>query len=306
MLLRASRRRFQPHATIQAFLEAEPLHLPFLYPALYRPSVLVRKTSSINRPPLEPHINPPRRAFRAQHDALSHGSRGLASAAAMEYEASQEELIPFDMPPYLRQTSTPSFGPETIPPLQGFDLSPTPLILDDTPTTSSPGNFRSVDAISGDINTIHQTLHACLQVGRLERAAALVRRLNQIYKPDAPGLLAAHKDYLREVTLTVIRKQDMKLLQDLLSWFEVEIRRRGIPQDAQTFALVIQACLQDPNQKRCARLIRRYYTFAGEAGVEEETRRLVPDMEDVLKVIIAEIALQFTMANATNRTWPGI
>ena len=306
MLLRASRQRLQSHAAFQPLLEAEPLQLPFLCPALYRPSVRVRKTSSKPSPPLETHINSPRPTIRPRYDRLTRESRGLASAAAMEYEPSQEEFVPFEMQPYLQYKDTPQFGPETIPPLQGFDVSPMPMILDDTPTTSPHVNYRSVNAISGDLNTIHQTLHACLQVGRLERAAALVKRLNQIYKPDAPGLLAAHKDYLRELTLAVIRKKDMRLLQNLLSWVEVEIRRRGIPQDAQTFALVIQACLQDPNDKRCARLIRRYYNFAREAGVEDETRKLVPDMEDVLKVNNGDIALPVVVANHKNRIWPGI
>ena len=287
MLLRSSRQRLQLRATFQAFLDAEPLHLPFLCPAICRPLSQARTTISQARHPNKTNLKSPRPAIRQSHDdLLLPASRGLASAATIEYEPSQEDFIPFDVPPHLKYQSAPNFGPETIPPLQGFDLSPTPLILDDAPTTASPGNFRSVDAISGDLNIIHQTLHACLQVGRLERAAALVRRLIQIYKPDAPGLLAAYKDYLREVTLTVIRKKDMKLLQDLLSWFEIEIRRCGVSQDAQTFALVIQACMQDPNQKRCARMVRRYYNFARDEGVEEETKELVPEMESVLKVCI--------------------
>ena len=286
MLLRSSRQRLHRHATFQAFLDTEPLHLPFLCPTFHRSLSQARKTTSQARHPLNIKSKSPRPKTPQRHDGLLLTCRGLASAAAMEYEPSQEDFIPFDVPPHLQYQNTPAFGPETIPPLQGFDLSPTPLILDDAPTTSSPGNFRSVDAISGDLNTIHQTLHACLQVGRLERAAALVKRLNQIYKRDAPGLLAAHNDYLRELTLTVISKKDMKLLQDLLSWFEVEIRRHGVSQDAQTFALVIQACMQDPNQKRCVRMIRRYYNFARDAGVEAETKKLVPEMEGVLKVYV--------------------
>ncbi|KAL9104053.1 MAG: hypothetical protein Q9163_000950 [Psora crenata] len=281
MLLRASRRKLQSNVAFQALLNSERLQLPFLCPALHKPITHSRATSS-QRPPLDTKRTSSRSSFRQKPDINLAASRGLASAAVAEYEPFQEDYIPWEGPPHLQYEKPPHLGPEAIPTPRGFDLNPSPLVLDDTPVTA-PDKFRSVDAISGDLNEIHQTLHACLQVGRLERAAALVRRLNQIYKPDAPGLLVAHKDYLREVTLRIIRTKDMKLLQDLLSWFEVEMRRKGIPQDASTFALVIQASLQDPNQKRSARTIRRYYNLAREAGVEDETRVLVPEMEKVLQ-----------------------
>lgn len=291
MILRASRRRLQSPATFQSFLEAEPLQLPFLCPALYKPIPQTRQSSSQTRPPSESFRKSPRSVIRPKHDNVSTPSRGLASAAAMAYEPTEDEYIPFNSQTILRQYNVPAQPPHVYPTSiyskPEVDLHPAPLILDDTPTTS-PGNFRSVDAISGDINEIHQTLHACLRVGRLQRAQALVRRLNQIYKPDAPGLLAAHKDYLREVTLRVIRRKDLQLMQDMLNWFEVEVRQRGIPQDASIFALVIQASLQDTNNKRCARTIRRYYKQAREAGVEEETRELVPELEKVMKVCTKE------------------
>ncbi|KAL9126655.1 MAG: hypothetical protein Q9217_004331 [Psora testacea] len=232
--------------------------------------------------PLDTKLTISQSSFRPRQDANLFQRRGLASAAVAEYEPFQDDHIPWEVPPHLQYERPPHFGPETIASPRGFDPNPAPLVLDYTPVTV-PDKFRSVDAISGDLNEIHQTLHACLQVGRLERAAALVRRLNQIYKPDAPGLLAAHKDYLREVTLRIIRTKDTDLLKHLLNWFEVEMRRRGVPQDASTFALVIQASLQDPHERRSARTIRRYFNLAREAGVENETRDLVPELENVLQ-----------------------
>ena len=146
-----------------------------------------------------------------------------------------------------------------------------------------------MDGVSGDINEIHQTLHACLQVGRLERAAALVRRLGDVYKPDAPGLFAAHKSYLQECAMIVMRTKDNGVLQNMLAWVEVEMRPQGIPLDASMFALVIQACLEDYSQKRSARAIRRYYKLAREAGVEQETKELVPELERVLEQMTSRL-----------------
>ena len=281
MLLRASRRRLPRNVAFQTLPDAEQLQLPFLCPALYRSISSQRRTSSHSRPPLDANGNVPRPTFRHREDAGQAPSRGLASAAGQA--TFQEHYIPWDTPshgPYRKVTSSESRKPS---PPGAFDLASSPLVLDHTPVTVLPA-FRATGSISGDVNEIHQTLHACLQVGRFDRAAALVRRLGQLYKRDAPGLLAAHKDYVREVTLRITRTRDMRLLQDLLSWFELEMRRQGILQDASTFALIIQASLQDPNPKRRARTIKRYYNLAREAGVEDETRDLVPELESVLEV----------------------
>ena len=135
-----------------------------------------------------------------------------------------------------------------------------------------------MDAISGDINEIHQTLHACLQVGRLERAAGLVRRLNQIYKTDAPGLLAAHNDYVKELSHRIVQTGNQQLLQDLQRWFEVELCGTGVMPTEVTYALMIQASLQASDAKK-ARTVRRYVGLAEKAGLVEETMELLSALE---------------------------
>ena len=285
MILRTASRSLLPQVRAQFRQEAEQLQLPFLCPILYKPAPQSRKTSSLNRPPVEVQKKSPRYVANSRHDRSTPATRGLASAAAAaEYDASPEDFVPFDIPQYSQHNNADGLEPQQAYPLQGFDFNPTPLILDDTPPPlSSPSGHRPLDGVSGDINEIHQTLHACLQVGRLERAAALVRRLSAIYKADAPGLFAAHKSYLQECAMIVMRTKDNKILQNMLAWVEVEMRPQGIPLDASMFALVIQACLQDYNRKRSARAVRRYYKFAREAGVEQETKELVPELERVLE-----------------------
>lgn len=175
-------------------------------------------------------------------------------------------------------------GHESFPITPAFDLDSSPLILEEDTLVTQPEKFRARNAISGDLNEIHQTLHACLQVGRLERAAVLIRRLNTIYKSNAPGLLAAHNDYIRDVTLRIVQSKDEKLLKELQTWFEVDMRGHGVPPDAATYALMIQASQQEPNKKKLARTIRRYLNFARESGVEDETMALVPELERTLEV----------------------
>lgn len=151
--------------------------------------------------------------------------------------------------------------------------------MDDSITTAPPA-FKSFNAISGEIAEIHQTLHACLQVGRLARAVALMHRLSTLYKPDAPGLLAAHNDYLRELTYRLSRSKDQQLLEDIQNWFEVNMRGKRVNPDATTYALMIQAAFQELGAEKVSHTIKRYALLAEEAGVVDETVAIASSVLD--------------------------
>ena len=106
----------------------------------------------------------------------------------------------------------------------------------------------------------------------------MVRRLNQIYKADAPGLLVAHNDYVKELTHRIVRTGDQKLLQDLQRWFEVDLYGTGVMPDEVTYALMIQASLQTLGSKK-PRTIRRYVGLAENAGLHKETMELLSTLE---------------------------
>ncbi|KAI4172859.1 MAG: hypothetical protein LQ343_003266 [Gyalolechia ehrenbergii] len=145
----------------------------------------------------------------------------------------------------------------------------TPLIIKDSLATKTP-RFRSFDAITGEPHDIISTMKACVHVGRFKRAAALMQRANTLYKPDAPALLAAHNEYIREIAWKVVTGRDQHLLDNLQKWFEVEMRGRGVVPDANTYAFLIQAVLQDISISRSNRSLRRYMHLANEAGVRDE------------------------------------
>ena len=278
MFVRASRRSLQNDAFKQSAPNAEILHLPFLCPALFTRQSHGRKTSTTSKPWSKSELKQPR-ASVARHtiaNAPQH-SRSLASAAAAEYEPHQDYHVPWEPTSYSRHNAPPSFNGQSKATLRPFDPHTSPIIINDTLSTY-PKKFRSMDAISGDINEIHQTLHACLQVGRLERAAGLVRRLNQIYKTDAPGLLAAHNDYVKELSHRIVQTGDQQLLQDLQRWFEVELCGTGVMPTEVTYALMIQASLQASDAKK-ARTVRRYVGLAEKAGLVEETMELLSALE---------------------------
>lgn len=128
-----------------------------------------------------------------------------------------------------------------------------------------------------------------------------MRRLNMLYKPTAPGLLAAHNQYLQELVWQITRKKDQQLLKHLQKWFELNIRGNGVPPDSTTYALVIQASLNETSHKRLARTIRRYLQFADEGGIYDETLdTLTVLLQDYEAEKLHEVAMEQTEDNSVS------
>lgn len=197
--------------------------------------------------------------------------RGLASAATAQHEISHDQFIPFEAPVASDHETSSRDPPWDL--FQGTDRI-TPIVVKELFAANSQ-RFRSVNGISGEVSEIKQTIRACVQVGRLERAATLMRRLNEIYKPKAPELLAAHNIYLRELVLRVVKTKDQEVLKGIHKWFEVDLRGMLVVPDATTYALMIQAALQESNVKKIDRTVRRYVSLADEAGIRDMVMQIM-------------------------------
>ena len=299
MLTRASRRSLRRNLLKQSQLALEATQLPFLYPAFLPPPRIPYRSLACNSASSKPAARTPR--SHPPHHSISRSNpqhRRLASAAAApvtyDYEQHQDEFIPFEgVPPGIRPLGSADSGHFSFFPLPGFAPDVSPLILKNTPITEA-GKFRMKNAVSGNLNEIHQTLYACLQVGRLERAAVLVRRLNEIYKPDAPGLITAHNDYMREMTLRIVRTKDRGLLRDLHRWFMVDFKKEGIQPTAVTYALMIQASIHGSlEDTKAGRSVKHFTELASEAGLGDATMSLISEMEGE-----SELALRYFQSPA--------
>ena len=257
------------------------LKLPFLCPALF---------GHANRPPKNPatiratssksHLRPSYTASRKIPASRTPSNRrrlASAAAAAIEYEPEPDIYVPWARPPAFTSVNhQPSSDTarisriSTCPPSDHHII--TPLILPSTLAISNK-RFRLKDSAIGDLHELHQNFQACLRIGRFERAAALLRRLTQIYAPHAAGLLAAHSDYAREVTNEAINTENQRLLKDLHEWFEGYLKGSGIILNAEIYAQMIRASshLWDVTK---ARLMRKYQKMADDAGLGTATRAL--------------------------------
>ena len=278
MLVRASKRTFYCDAYKQSSPGLDLLNLPFLCPVLLgQPNgprkrlTTARAISSKSR--LE-RAYP--RSYRNPARSVPSTRRRLASAAAaFQYDPEHDDYVPWAESLVAKQDHQPSFDGTEISALRHFDPSTSPLIIKDSLTTQ-PKNFRTKDSMPSSLNELHQNLQACLQVGRLERAAALLRRLNQIYNPDAAGLLAAHSEYVRELTNKIVQTNDQQLLRDLQRWFEVDLKQVGVIPDAEIYAQMIRATSQLRGASK-ERSMRKYQNMADEAGLGVETSALCED-----------------------------
>ena len=276
MFVRARKRTLYCDAYKQSSSSFELLNLPFLCPALFRQANGTLKDShAVRAASSKSHLGRAHtRGGRIPASRISSNQRALASAAAaIQYETELEPEADLDTyVPWAGSSTVTSFDGASISALPHFDPNTSLLVFKDTLATY-PKKFRAKDSITGDLNELHQCLHACLQVGRLERAAALLRRLNQIYNPDAAGLLAAHSDYVREVTNKIVQTQDQRLLKDLQRWFEVDLKSVGVIPNAEIHAQMIRASSQSPRESR-GRAVRKYQKIADDAGFGVETRAL--------------------------------
>ncbi|MCJ1261025.1 DNA-directed RNA polymerase [Lobaria immixta] len=293
MFARASKQRLQPDTYKQWQYSSETLHLPWLCPALCSAQSRFRKTSNIARIRSPKRLSFPRPS-QFQPAAVDRGlkPRGLAFAAQAVQNTPQDDLVPWEMSPgHYQPPQIPRhkwLDPNSLSTLRPFNLD-SMMVIGDMKTTRTP-TYRSGDGISGNVKDITQTMLACIQVNRFERAARLMRRLNKIYKPGAPDLLTAHNIYLRELLHNVERTKDPRAVKDIHKWFEKDIRKAGVNPDASTFALMILATYQDSTGKDINRTIKRYISFAKDAGIWEDTRLLVrvisdkKDFQDVTQI----------------------
>ncbi len=279
MLHRASKHGSERGAFRRWQKTLDALYLPWLCPSLCGATQpRSRKTSTVASSRLITYSAPCLSTLSSFHaHRPKTRRRGLASAVAAGHVTSQDGYIPFE-------ASHPSpnaeldlgyawLRPITPPVLPAFDPN-SPLIINDKLETT-PRRFRSTNAISGEVVEILRTLRACIQVDRLERAATLMRRLNEIYKPNATELLAAHNEYLRELVQKTRHTKDSQILRHIHKWFEVDLRGIGVIPDATTYALMVEAALQESSPKRVDRTVKRYMYLAGEAGIRDNVMQVI-------------------------------
>jgi len=233
MLPRVAGRKLRRDAFRTPTTPSDQLTLPWLCPALSRTRYYALSTAAATKT----HTPDSRRRPGEKLPALSsrHETRSLATAAELQPPLSSS--LPFN--PFVQAWGRQMPSPE-LSRLPTWDGS-NPLVVRDS-LVSSPA-LRTRDGIGSDPIELHQSLYACLRVGRIDRAAVIIDRLMTIYKPDAAEVVDAHNVYMQ--TLLEMGQMDPQpeAMAKVERWYTTKMLRAGVPPNAQTFVTLIRSAM---------------------------------------------------------------
>ncbi|KAF7903357.1 uncharacterized protein EAF01_006406 [Botrytis porri] len=255
MLVRAAGRKARGNPIVDRIKRQQQAYLPFLYPAIHSNQAVASRNINVDS---GHHATGLRIRRNSRDNATKPPSRSLATAINQPFEE-----IPFQG---LHNSSPQNYAslPFSVPKLQ------TPIIIPDD-SAGAPIRHRrgGNDAVGGTSDEIIALLIACLQVGRIERASVIFKRLAQMEEIDRETLLQLQNQFLRAAVHEITMKPSEQATQFLHKWFELEVRNKNLLQDALTVAYMLKASLQSPPGQRRDRLVSRYMDMVqGEAGLE--------------------------------------
>ncbi|KAF1839411.1 DNA/RNA polymerase [Decorospora gaudefroyi] len=238
MLARAAGRKLRRDAFRTPTTLSDQLTLPWLCPALLRsssstpdsPTTWTRRRRQ--RRPSHSHANSP---SPSPSPSFRHDSRSLATSAELQPPAPSTSFNPFAESAWARHIQSPGLSR-----LSSWDPA-NPLVVHDA-VAASP-SIRGLTSRSMDAIELHQNIYACLRVGRLDRAAAIIERLAPFYKPDAPEVVDAHNAYLQ--TLLELNQPDpsREAMASIKAWYRQQMVSKHIQPNAQTFVTLIRAAM---------------------------------------------------------------
>lgn len=117
-------------------------------------------------------------------------------------------------------------------------------------------------AMTGDMRDLQQNLYACCQIGHLQRAAEIVRRLSQTYLDNAPELSDAHQHYLHGCLRSLQLEPNKEKYLAMQRWLELEVKAKGIKPTPAMLAAMIKGAFCILDGSRLDRTVRRYLAYA--------------------------------------------
>ncbi|KAG6034348.1 hypothetical protein E4U40_004028 [Claviceps sp. LM458 group G5] len=215
---------------------------------------------------------------------LSHSVHDRALATAVS--ESSFGALPYN---HLSNTNLPSFKQQSprSPGTRVFDPS-TLLTIPEPEFPKSRFAKTNTVGVPGDTEHMLPVFEACIRVGKLERAALVLKRLHTTGDLSGEELILLHNQYLRTSLNQMRTSPDRQRAEQLHKWYEVQIRTQNLPHTAETIACMLKASLLSERSVRLDRLVTRYMGMApGESGLR------VLSMDDILSdqdlAVITEI-----------------
>ncbi|KAH6659879.1 DNA-directed RNA polymerase [Truncatella angustata] len=231
----------------------------------------------VTRPDLLPWQRSSGRVSRA-----THHERSLATA--IDDARSQKELdLPYGLPMYGQRSPPP---PRTLASYEFRHFDPAkPLIVRND--FEEPAKLRtSAQGVPGDLESMLSVFEACLHVQHLDRAALVLKRLDDTELMPGPELVNLHNRYLAANIERFYSHPDNKWAESMQSWYETRIRALGLPQTPETIAYMLKISLiSGQDQDKLERRINRYMGMVpGDAGLQVYSYSDILSDQDLAKI----------------------
>ncbi|KAJ4385596.1 DNA-directed RNA polymerase [Gnomoniopsis smithogilvyi] len=138
--------------------------------------------------------------------------------------------------------------------------SPDLLTTIDEPKRVPPKSRRTTYAVPGEVDVAMPVFEACVRVGKLERAAVVLKRLEAMPGVEPEELMYMNNLYLEAWVKQLKANPGVGKAEDLHAWYEVHVHSAGLPQTPETIAYMLKASLLTTatDGTRLTRLINRY------------------------------------------------
>ncbi|UKZ56816.1 hypothetical protein TrVGV298_010657 [Trichoderma virens] len=195
---------------------------------------------------------------------------------------------------HLSNSSIPPFqAPKSPFEIHAFNPS-SPLTIPE-PGPARPATKLNTYGIPGEPEDMITVFDACIKVGKLERAALVLKRLGTQGTASDEERIILNNKYLRASLNQMRTKPDRTQAEQLHQWYELQIRSKNLPHTAETIACMLKASLLSERGARLERLVKRYMGMApDEAGLR------VLSMDEILSdqdlAVITEICPTYNFA----------
>jgi DNA-directed RNA polymerase, mitochondrial len=195
----------------------------------------------------------PWRRISSIADRLTVSRRNLATAVG-DYNATDALVTN-----RLQRPSYPIYQTESRPKIWELSLPDpsSPLVAAEV-LSAVPRQRITNNGVPGDVDEMLSIFEACLQVGKLERAALVLKRLGNVVFDARVDMAELHNRYLQAAVDQILVNPASPIAQGLHKWYELEIRGRHVEQTPETIALLLKASLLTAHGVRLERIINRY------------------------------------------------
>ncbi|KAK3502829.1 hypothetical protein B0T13DRAFT_494099 [Neurospora crassa] len=149
--------------------------------------------------------------------------------------------------------------------------------------------------IPGDVNEMFLVFEACLQVGRLERAAQVLKRLANLDVVPPADYLDLFNQYLDAKVSQLLQEPDVDKADDIHKSFETMVSDgRELPVGGETVALLLKASLTSTDPETMQRYVTRYLSLLPtQTALETVFNTEILTYEELTKV--AELCPKYNM-----------